>query len=74
VDLTLLDTTEFDTKKRAEIYKEWAKIMNDEIPHAIVAYRSEIWGINNKIKGMDLGTYQDFTTLIKKITVEAPKK
>jgi peptide/nickel transport system substrate-binding protein len=66
---------EFDTKKRATIYKEWAKIMNEEIPHAIVAYRSEIWGINNKIKGMDeINTYQDFTSLIKTITVEAPKK
>ncbi len=74
MELVRKGRTEFDTKKRAEIYKEWAKIMNDEIPHAIVAYRSEIWGINNKIKGMDLDTYQDFTTLIKQIGVEAPKK
>ena len=61
---------EFDTEKRAEIYKEWAKIMNDEIPHAIIAYRSEIWGINNRVKGMDINTYQDFTTLIKNIRIE----
>lgn len=64
---------EFDTAKRAEIYKEWALIMNDEIPHAIIAYRSEIWGINKKIKGMDIGTYQDFTSVIKQITVEKTK-
>lgn len=70
MELVKKGKAEFDTAKRAEIYKEWAKIMNDEIPHAIVAYRSEIWGINNKIKGMDLGTYQDFTSVIKKITIE----
>lgn len=64
---------EFDTAKRAEIYKEWALIMNDELPHAIIAYRSEIWGINKKIKGMDIGTYQDFTSVIKQITVEKTK-
>lgn len=75
MELVSKGRAEFDTKKRAEIYKEWAKIMNDEIPHAIVAYRSEIWGINNKIKGMDdINTYLDFTSLIKQITVEAPTK
>lgn len=74
MELVRKGRTEFDNKKRAEIYKEWAKIMNDEIPHAIVAYRSEIWGINNRIKGLDVNTYQDFSTLIKQISVEAPKK
>lgn len=74
MELVKKGKAEFDTKKRTPIYNEWAKIMNDEIPHVIVAYRSEIWGINNKIKGMDIGTYQDFTTLIKQIYVEAPKK
>ena len=73
MELVKKGKSEFDTKKRATIYQEWAKIMNDEIPHAIVAYRAEIWGINNKIKGMDIGTYQDFTTLIKNISVEKSK-
>ncbi len=44
--------------------------MNDEIPHAIVAYRSQIWGVNKKIKGMDINTYLDFTSVIKNITIE----
>lgn len=61
---------EFDTAKRAEIYKEWAKVMNTEIPHIIIAYRSEIFGINNRIKGMDLGTYITFDQCIKNITIE----
>ncbi len=70
MELVKQGKAEFDTAKRAVIYKEWAKIMNEEIPHAIVAYRSEIWGINNRVKGMDIGTYQDFTSVIKKITIE----
>jgi peptide/nickel transport system substrate-binding protein len=74
MELVRKGKAEFDTKKRSVIYKEWAKIMNEEIPHVIVAYRSEIWGINNKIKGMELSTYQDFTTLIKTIAVETPAK
>lgn len=61
---------EFDTDKRAVIYKEWASIMNKEIPHIIVAYRSELWGVNNRVKGMDLGTYAKWTDVIKNISIE----
>jgi len=62
--------TEFDTAKRAVIYKEWAKIMNTEISHTIIAYRSEIWGINNRVKGMDLGTYANWVQCLKNISIE----
>jgi peptide/nickel transport system substrate-binding protein len=62
--------SEFETEKRAVIYKEWAKIMNYEIPHVIIAYRSEIWGINNRVKGMDIGTYADWVQKLKNITIE----
>lgn len=70
MELVYKGKTEFDQAKRAEIYKEWAKIMNREIPHVIIAYRNEIWGINNRVKGMDIGTYSDFTNCIKNITIE----
>ena len=61
---------EFDTAKRAEIYKEWAKIMNQEIPHAIIAYRSEIFGVNNRIKGMEIDTNKTFVQSIRDVTIE----
>lgn len=70
MELVKKGKTEFDTAKRAEIYKEWAKIMNYEIPHVIIAYRSEIWGINNRVKGMELGTYFDWVQCLKNITIE----
>ncbi|MDF2948891.1 MAG: extracellular solute-binding protein family 5 [Sedimentibacter sp.] len=70
MELVRAGKKEFDTAKRAEIYKEWAKVVNTEIPHVIIAYRSEIFGINNRIKGMDLGTYITFDQCIKNITIE----
>ncbi|MCR5794354.1 MAG: hypothetical protein K6G61_03245 [Solobacterium sp.] len=63
--------TEFDQAKRAEIYKEWAIIQNEEVPTAIVAYRSEIWGINNRVHGLDdIGVYTDFTEIIQNVTLD----
>jgi len=44
--------------------------MNEEIPHIIIAYRKELWGINTRVKGMDLGTYAKWTYVIKNISIE----
>ena len=63
--------TEFDQEKRAEIYKEWAIIQNEQVPTAIVAYRSEIWGINNRVHGLDdIGVYTDFTEIVQNVTLD----
>ncbi len=70
MELVKKGKAEFDTAKRAEIYKEWAKIMNEEIPHVLIAYRNELWGINTRVKGMELGTYTTFDQCIKNITLE----
>lgn len=70
MELVAKGKAEFDTEKRAVIYKEWAKIMNTEIPHAIIAYRSEIFGCNNRVKGMDIDTYKNFVQSIREITIE----
>ncbi|MGI6199546.1 MAG: ABC transporter substrate-binding protein [Christensenellales bacterium] len=61
---------EFDNEKRKPIYAEFAQLMNQEIPTIIVAYRSEIWGINNRVHGMDLQTYKDWTACLKDITLD----
>ncbi|MBE6122765.1 MAG: hypothetical protein E7190_08625 [Erysipelotrichaceae bacterium] len=63
--------TEFDQDKRAEIYKEWAIIQNEQVPTAIVAYRSEIWAVNDRVHGLDdIGVYTDFTELLGKVTLD----
>ena len=62
---------EFDQEKRAEIYKEWAIRQNELVPTAIIAYRSEIWGISDRVHGLDdLDSYQDFTSFISDVTLD----
>ncbi len=62
---------EFDQEKRADIYKEWAIRQNELVPTAVIAYRSEIWGIANRVHGLDdLGSYQDFTYFISDVTLD----
>ena len=62
---------EFDQEKRAEIYKEWAIRQNELVPTAIIAYRSEIWGISDRVHGLDdLNSYQDFTSFISDVTLD----
>lgn len=70
MELVKKGKSEFDTAKRAEIYNEWAKIMNTEIPHVIIAYRSEIFGVNNRVKGMEIDTYKKFDQSIIEVTLE----
>ncbi len=62
--------SEFDQAKRKEIYSKWAQLMNEEIPTIIVAYRSEIWGVNNRIKNCNLSTYFDWQLNVRNMTIE----
>ena len=63
--------TNFDTDERAAIYKEWAALQNELVPTVVIAYRSEIWGINNRVHGMDLDTYTDWVVCLRNITLDA---
>ena len=69
MELVRAGRAEFDTDKRAEIYKEWAKIMNEEIPHVIIAYRSEIWGVNKRVEGLEIDTYVKWNQSLKNVTL-----
>lgn len=70
-ELIKLGLQEFDQDKRAEIYKEWAILQNELVPTAIVAYRSEIWGISDKVHGLDdIDVYTDFTQIIQNVTID----
>ncbi|MCL1795286.1 MAG: ABC transporter substrate-binding protein [Clostridia bacterium] len=62
----------FDIEERAAIYKEWAKLMNEVVATSIVAYRSEIWGVNERVSGMDIDTYANFVENIRdgEVTLE----
>jgi len=62
----------FDQDVRAAIYKEWATIMNDVVATSIVAYRSEIWGVNDRVSGMNIDTYANWVSnlILDDVTLE----
>lgn len=70
-ELIKLGKEEFDQEKRAEIYKEWATLMNEEVPTTIVAYRNEIWGVSDRVKGLEnMNCYVKWDDMIEDIELE----
>ncbi|GAU79464.1 ABC transporter substrate-binding protein [Fusibacter sp. 3D3] len=69
-EIFALGTQEYDQDKRAELYKEWAVIANEELPYLFNAYRNETWGVNNRVKNMELGPYYRWTYTIKDIELD----
>ena len=69
-ELIKLGRENFDQEERAKIYREWAVLMNEKIPTAIVAYRSEIWGVNDRVKNLDQNSYVKWDDLIGEIELE----
>lgn len=54
----------FDQEERKAYYQEWGKMMNEEIPSTIVAYRNYLWGISERIEGMDFNAMTDWSHFI----------
>jgi len=69
-ELIKLGLESFDQAERQKYYQEWALLMNELVPTTIVAYRSEIWGVNQRVKGMDMNAYMKWDDIIEKITLE----
>ena len=53
--------SEFDQDKRAEVYKEWGILMNEEVPTTIVAYRNYLWGFRDRLQGMNITALCDWS-------------
>jgi peptide/nickel transport system substrate-binding protein len=61
---------EFDQTKRATIYKDWAKVVNDELPYIFCANRQEIWGASKKISGLEkMGPYYNWVLCLGEVTI-----
>lgn len=69
-ELIRLGKESFDQEERAAYYKEFAILMNEMVPTSIVAYRSEIWGINERVSGMDMTAFAKWDDIIGDITLE----
>ena len=68
-ELIRLGKTEFDQARRTAIYHEWAQLMNEEIPTVIVAYRYMLWAVSNRVQGLGIDVYWDWTQDISNITL-----
>jgi len=51
-ELIALGKNSFDQAEREGYYHEFAKLLNEEVPGTPLAYRSELWGINDRVVGM----------------------
>lgn len=62
---------EFDQTKRAALYKQWAKIANDDLPYLFCAVREEVWGISAKFQGFDkMGPYYNWVQCLTDVTTK----
>lgn len=60
----------YDQEKRAEVYKKWGILANEELPYLFVAIRNEIWGVNTRVSNLNLGPYYRWTYSIMDVEVE----
>lgn len=61
---------EFNQAKRATIYKDWAKLVNDDLPYIFCANRQEIWGVSKKVKGLDeMSPYYNWVQCLGDVTI-----
>lgn len=61
---------EMDPAKRKELYQRWAEIANEELPYLFVAYRDEVFGVNKRVKNLNITPYEDWTYYIHEVEVE----
>lgn len=58
---------ETDLKKRAEIYKEWGALINDELPYLFLNNNKDMWVVSSRVKNMNISSYLDWTFDIHKV-------
>ena len=51
-ELITLGKNSFDQAERESYYQEFAKLLNEDVPGTLLAYRSELWGISDRVSGM----------------------
>lgn len=53
--------TEFDQAKRAEIYQEWGKLVNDELPYMFLTQNLNWDVVNSRVKNFNTSSFVKFT-------------
>lgn len=61
---------EMNTEKRKELYQRWAEIANEELPYLFLAYRDELFAINNRVKNLNITPYETWVYYIDEVEVD----
>lgn len=60
---------ETDFNKRAEIYGDLYRILNEDIPVIIIYQRSDMWAVNSRLENFNVSPYRTFTKDLWKVTI-----
>lgn len=61
---------EFDQEKRAAIYQEWVKLINEELPYMFMT-QNLVWDVvNDRVKNFNTSPYETFTYPVTILNVE----
>lgn len=68
----LLDAgrVEFDEAKRAEIYTDWALLVNEELPYMFLDQGIQSDFVNSRVKNFDTSSYINFPQIIKQVELK----
>lgn len=61
---------ETDQAKRKEIYQNWAKLANDELPYIFLNQGKEMYAVSSRVKNITFGPYKDWTMDIHKVELD----
>ncbi|OOM81881.1 oligopeptide-binding protein AppA precursor [Clostridium puniceum] len=63
-------SAELDKDKLKELYKELYTEINEDLPYIYMYQRSDMWGYNGRVKGLETSPYVDYTYNLQKIILE----
>jgi len=61
--------TEFNQEKRKEIYKQWNKLANEELPYLFLSYNKDNVAVSCRVKGVNPSPYIDWTYDIQNVEI-----
>ncbi|KXG73780.1 peptide-binding protein [Thermotalea metallivorans] len=61
--------SEFNQEKRKEIYKQWLKIANDDLPYLFLGYNKDNVAVSCRVKGVNPSPYIDWTYDIQNVEI-----
>lgn len=62
---------ELSLSKRKEIYKKWLQLLTDEVPYLFVSQGRSMVVYDHRVRGLEVGPYNEWTTNIEKVSLES---